>query len=250
MEFNQNVKAFLKTLPLKKMSGHQKFLAIAALHCAGNTEMELSTRDVHNQWRKSVLGGPYNPSFYDRAQQEGWVNPVAGAKGKFVVKTKGLDHLSTLESTAPEINAGELERSGALIIVNKRGTHSFDKFLRQVFTGAKKQVLIADSYVDGTIFDTVLDTIPQATTVKLVYAHDSDNFASRAARFSREYQQFVTRKFKWLHDRFMLIDETGYVLGPSIKDAAFKYPALVVILGQKESRSLQAFFNNLWTKAK
>lgn len=250
MDFNQNLKAFLKGLPLKNMSGHQKFLAVAAAQCRGKEDVQVSAGDVRKQWRKSVLKVRYNPALYDRAQRESWVNPVAGTKGKFLLTQEGFEHLSALEGFNLEVDAGELKRAGALIVVNKKGTHSFDKFLRRTFAEAKKQVFIADSYVDGTIFDTVLDTIPQTTTIKLVYAHDSGNFAQRSARFSRQYQQFLARKYKGLHDRFMIVDETGYVLGPSIKDAAFRYPALVVILGQKESRSLQAFFNSLWAKAK
>jgi hypothetical protein len=250
MDFNQNLKAFLEGLPLNNMSGQQKFLAVAAVKCHGQADVEVSAGDVRKQWRKSVLKVRYNPALYDRAQREGWVNPVAGAKGRLLVTEEGLGHLSALEGFNLEVDAGELKRAGALVVVNKKGTHSFDKFLRQTFAEAKKEVLIADSYVDGTIFDTVLDTIPQTTVIRLVYAHDSGNFAQRSARFSRQYQQYMARKYKWLHDRFMIVDETGYVLGPSIKDAAFKYPALVVILGKKEGHSLQAFFNTLWAKAK
>ena len=249
MDFNQNLKAFLKGLPLKNMSGHQKFLAVSALQSHGTKDTEVSTADVIRQWRTSLLRTKYNPSLYDRAQGEGCVNPVAGAKGRFLVTTGGLEHLTALEGSEVVAASGDLKRSGTLIIVNKRGTHSFDKFLRQTLAEAKQQVLIADSYVDGTIFDTVLDAIPQTTTIKLIYAHDSGNFTQRSARFSRQYQQFTARKYKWLHDRFMIVDQTGYVLGPSIKDAAFRYPALVVILGQKESHSLQTFFDDIWTKA-
>jgi hypothetical protein len=250
MDFNQNLKAFLKGLPLKNMSGHQKFLAVAVLQCHAKTDSEVSVADVRSRWRRSLLQAGYNPSLYDRAQREGWVNPVAGAKGRFLVTTGGLEHLSALEGSESVGTSGDLKRAGALIIVNRKGTHSFDKFLRQTLAEAKKHVLIADSYVDGTVFDTVLDAVPQTTIIKLVYAHDSGNFAQRSNRFSRQYQQFTARKYKWLHDRFMIVDETGYVLGPSIKDAAFKYPALVVIIGQKESRSLHTFFDDLWTKAK
>jgi len=145
MDFDQNVKAFLKALPLRKMSGQQKFLAVAAIQSRGRTATEVTTGEVAGQWRRSVLGVRYNSSFYDRAQREGWVNPVGGGKGKFFVTEAGVEHLSALEGITPEINAGDLKRSGALIIVNKKGTHSFDKFLRQTFAEAKKQVLIADS---------------------------------------------------------------------------------------------------------
>ncbi len=228
------------------MSGHQKFLAVAAVQCRGKTHLEVSTGDVRNQWRKSVLGVSYNPAFYDRAQQEGWVNPVS--KGRFFVTEDGIGNLSALGEG--DLTAGGLKQSGSLIIVNKKGTHSFDKFLRKVFAGSKSQVLIADSYVDGTIFDTVLDVIPKTTTVELVYAHKSGNFDQRATRFSREYQKFTARKHKWLHDRFIVADDTGYVLGPSIKDAAMNSPALVVILTGKSKRLLHSFFDELWYKAR
>jgi hypothetical protein len=248
MDFTQNPKAFLKDLPLTKMSGRQKFLAVAAITCRGKAGVEVSTKDVDSQWKKSLLQVLYNPALYDRAQREGWVDP--SGKGRFSVTQKGLDHLSALASPDGDFSAGELKQSGALIIVNRKGAHSFDKYLRKILAESKNQVLIADSYVDGTIFDSVLDVIPKTTILRIIYTHKSGNFDQRATRFSKEYQKFATRKYKWLHDRFMLIDGTGYILGPSIKDAASKYPALVTVLGPKETRSLQSFFNDLWSKAK
>jgi len=47
----------------------------------------------------------------------------------------------------------------------------------------------------------------------------------------------------------VVVDETAYIIGPSIKDAASNSPALVVTLGSKEKNSLQAFFSELWSKA-
>ena len=48
-----------------------------------------------------------------------------------------------------------------MVVVNRKATHSFDKYLRKIFVAAKTEVLIADAYVDETIFDTVLDVIPR-----------------------------------------------------------------------------------------
>jgi len=48
----------------------------------------------------------------------------------------------------------------------------------------------------------------------------------------------------------MVVDEKGYVLGPSIKDAATQSPALVVEMGSKEKRLLRTFFDELWEAAK
>lgn len=246
MNFSQNLKAFLKQLPLKKMSGHRKFLAVAALQASGSTTADVSVNDVQKQWRKSLLSIKYNPAFYDRAQGAGWVSPTE-AKGKFRVEQAGFDNL---EALAPEFTAKELTQSGSLLIFGRKATHSFDKFLRTTFAAAKTQVLIADAWVDGTIFDTVLDLIPKDCVLKLIYAQARDKFEERAKRFSQQYPKYAHKKYKHLHDRFMIVDDMAYVLGPSIKDAASNSPALVVALGQKEKNTLQGFFGQLWTQAK
>jgi hypothetical protein len=248
MDYDQNLKAFLKDLALKKMSGHQKFLAVAAIQSRGRTTVEATVKEVKKQWRKSLLKVKYNPAFYDRAEVEGWVNPVG--KGKFLVTEQGLDHLSALAVLGDDHTAGELKKSGSLVVVNRKGAHSFDKYLRGILAGSRDHVLIADSYVDGTIFDSVLDVIPKTTSLKLIYAHKLGNFDQRAARFSVEYQGFNARKLKWLHDRFMVVDDAGFILGPSIKDAASKYPALITVLDSNGKRLLQSFFDGLWSKAK
>ncbi len=110
-------------------------------------------------------------------------------------------------------------------------------------------MLVSDSYVDGSIFDTVLEVIPKTTTIKLLSKRRSGNFNARAKRFRKQYQGFATRKYKDLHDRFLVIDDTGYVMGPSLKDAASNSPALLVTLIGKEKRRLQSFFDELWEKA-
>src|SRR5437660_7239724 len=135
MDFTQNLKAFLKQLPLKKMSGHQKFVAIASVQCRGDLTIDISTQDVKKQWRKSVLRAQYNPSLYDRAQGAGWVDPT-GVKGRFRLTQAGLENL---EALVPEFTAGEIKKSGSLTIFGRKATHTFDKFLRTTLAAAKNQ---------------------------------------------------------------------------------------------------------------
>ena len=250
MNYGVNLKAFLKNLPRASMTGHQKFLAVATLQTLGKAQVEVATKAIREQWGKSLLGVRYNPVFYDRAQQEGWVNPVSGKKGAFVITQAGIEHLEALPSLDREMSAGDLKQAGGLVIVNRRATHTFDKFLRRILAEAKTQVLIADSWVDDTIFDNVLDVIPKSLPVKLLYAQARGSFDQRAKRFSIEYPRFVSRRYKALHDRFMTVDDRGYVLGPSIKDAASNSPALVVELDAKENQLLRTFFDELWKKSK
>jgi hypothetical protein len=250
VNFNSNIKAFLNGFPIVEMNGHQKFLAVASLKCKGKPQIEVSTRQVQEQWPKSQLKQDYSPAFYERAQREGWIDPVPNKRGTFSVTNAGLEHLEALAKPDDTITSSDIRKSGGLVIVNRKATHTFDKYLRRVFSNAKSEVLIADAWVDDTIFDTVLDLIPRSLPLKLLYDRALGAFSARAARFGEEYAQFESRRYSHLHDRFMVVDETGYVLGPSIKDAASNSPAVIVELGQNEKRLLRNFFNELWQKAK
>lgn len=253
MNFNQNLKVLFKKFPLRKMNGQEKFLLVAANQCGGKLDVEMSVVDIQKKWRKP-LSVEYHPSFYDRAQEGGkegaWVDPISGKRGKFVVTKEGVKHLLALLEPEDDINIGEFRKSGKLVIVNRKGTHTFDRFLRKILVDSKKCVMIADSWVSGDIFDTVLDAIPKDTIVKVLYSKPDSGFVPRAKRFSREYSKFDFRRYKFLHDRFIIADDVGYILGPSIKDAASKSPALIVILDKKETNLLKTFFQELWRNAR
>jgi len=245
MNFTLNLKAFLRRLPLKGMSGHQKFLAIAAFCCKGKIETELNIKDIQGKWSRSLLGIKYNPVFYDRAQQASWVNPIE--KGKLITTKEGINHLDALSLAKP---FKDFKKTGSLIIIDRKESHTFDKFLRGIFASAKSQVLIADPWVDETIFDNILDVIPKNNIIKFLYSHPEKKFESRSKRFSQEFKKYSVKKYKYFHDRFLIVDDSAYVLGPSIKDATDNSSALIVVFGSKEKNLLQIYFQELWSKAK
>ena len=246
MNFDKNLKAFLKILPLKNLSGHEMFLAIA-IHCSnGKTSNEITVSDIKSFWLKSLLKRSYNSAFYSRAQQEGWVNPAR--IGIFRVSDDGIQHISNMSNISTQ-NTVYSNNSG-LYIFEKKSTHSFDKFLRGIFAKSKSMVLIADSWVDETIFDNIIDSIPKTIRINLLYAQKKGTFDSRVVRFKKEYQKFTTKRYSNLHDRFLIVDSIGYIIGPSIKDAASNSPALVVSLNKKDSNILLNFFQSLWAEVK
>lgn len=245
MNFSMNPKAFLSLLPLGKMVGRDMFLAISANLAGGKTSSEIKVSSVRSRWLKSLLGIKYHHTFYDQAQQKGWVNPVG--KGVFTVTNDGIQHLEDLSGLSGPISP---PASGGLYIFYEKSTHSFDKFLRGVFANAKSRVWAADSYVDERIFDNTLDSISKTLEIKLIYGNAQGTFSSRAVRFKKQYAKFNHKRYKNLHDRFLVVDNTGYVVGPSIKDAADKSPALVVALGKKDASSIADFFLHLWSGAK
>lgn len=251
MDFTETIASFLSSLPLKKMSGQEKFLAVATYLCAGEIDKEVAVAEVVKKWSKVVLKTKYNASAYNRATGQSWLKPIDGKKGVFTVTAKGVKHIEDLSS--PQTTSAVVAEN-SLCIFEKKSTHSFDKFLRTTLSGATTKVAIADSYVDETIFDTVLDSIPKTVPIQLIYSHipstNQTAFDTRQKRFITEYPKYTIKKYKDLHDRFLIVDDRTYIIGPSIKDAASNSPALLVALSSKDSATLDKFFHRLWVNAK
>lgn len=238
MDFSQNSNAYFTKLP-PGLSGVEKFLAVAIYVSRGAEGIEVATQQIKSLWRKSILKVSYNPAYYNQAQKKGWADPVR--PGVLVITRQGVEHMNDLvgEGPMPQSPSG-------LHVFNQKNTHSFDKFLRAALTGAKRRVWLADSYVDETIFDNVLDSVDQSAQIRLLYGRQYNSFLPRAARFKIQYAKYEMKEYKKLHDRFLIIDDRGYIIGPSIKDAADKSPALVVKLGVSDSKTLVKFFESIW----
>lgn len=247
MDFSLPAKPFLKRhFDLSKMSGQEKFLAVGASIATGDTDHVVTTHEVKLNWSKTLLGIGYHSSHYHRAQLEGWVQALG--KGSFLVTERGLAYLGNLSKPALLESGGS--GSPKLYIFLPKKTHSFDKFLRTVLSSAVLEVGVADSYVDETIFDNILDSIPEQVKVRLLYGHStSSSFATRLKRFKIEYTKFEAKSYGQLHDRFIMVDDRGYIIGPSLKNAVENKPALVVELGKTDTKSLRDFFNTLWAQA-
>jgi len=239
MGIPQNIATFLKGLPLKSMRGEDVFVGIAFFLAGGSGDVEVGVKAVEDNWSRGLIGKKYNSAYFTRAR--GRIHPVA--PGRFLLtKEEGIPYVQGL--------IGEIPMRVTTLVVYQAGTaHSFDKFLRDVLKKATRNVDIADTYVSGVLFDTLLNDISITTQIRFVYGNDKGDFVSRATRFNKQYK-FQTKESKEFHDRFLIIDGKGYVIGPSLKDAADKKPATVVVLNASDSKKLADLFEDIWNKAK
>jgi len=244
MNYKQNIKAFLRQLPSSSITGQLAFLATAAYIAQGRADRQITLADIKRNWQKAIIGRKYNPALYSRAQENGWIDPVG--TGLLKVSEQGFQHLIDITAADSSIDTP----NDKLFVFGKKEAHHFDKFLRGIFANAKVRVWIADSYVDETIFDLVLDSIPKTVEVKLLYGRKLGSFELRGNRFNKMYTKYSAKRYSALHDRFIVVDEDGFVLGPSIKDATINSPALVVKLSYREAKNLHKFFKKIWDKAK
>lgn len=239
MELPQNITTFLKGLPLKNMRGEDIFVAIAFFLAGGSGDVEVVVRAVESNWSKGLIGKKYNSAYPTRAK--GRIHSTG--PGRFTLtKEEGIPYIQGI--------IGEIPAHVTTLVVYQAGNaHSFDKFLRGVLQKAAVNVDIADTYVAGGLFDTLLDEIPKTIPINFVYGNDVGGFVARAGRFAAQYKIQI-KESKQFHDRFLIVDGKGYVIGPSLKDAADKKPATVVVLNSHDSKKLISLFDEIWKKAK
>src|SRR3989344_2371524 len=234
MNLPQNIKTFLKQLPLKNMTGEKVFVAVVFFLATGQKKARINIKDVQKNWSKTLTGKAYNSGFAHRAQ--GHVDSCA--KGKICLTDEGIEYIESL------IQPGVSSKTG-LLIFKKGNAYSFDKFLQGILKKATKNVDIADTWVAGNIFGSLLDEVSKTVPIRFLYSNDAGGFVSKSDKFAREYN-FEKKEIKRFHDRFLLVDGRGYIIGPSLKDAADKKPATVVVLGDTDSIKLADLFLDLW----
>lgn len=244
MNWELNLLAFLHKLPLRRMSGQEKLLAMVGHAAKGNIGKTISLAEVSGAWRKSVLSSSYSATFYARAQEKGWLDPAG--HGLCSLTAIGRAHLESLLGAGVPVDTKFQKTSGRLSIVERKGTFTAEKLLSQRFSSAKRELLVADSYVDRSTLEVVLNGTSDAVIVKVLYGNDAPEVVAAAVKWRNQFSKLEVRRQRHLHDRFFLVDSKGFVLGPSIKDAASNHPALLVELGGEESALLESFFRSLW----
>lgn len=244
MSWELNQLAFLHKLPLKRMSGQEKLLAMVGHATKGVIGGTVALAEISDTWRKSILTSSYSATFYARAQEKGWIDPAG--LGLCRLTAIGKSHLDSLLGAGAPVATKFQKTSGKLSIIERKGTFTAEKILSQRFSSAKCELLVADSYVDRSTLEVILNGTSDAVIIKVLHGNEAPEFVAAAAKWRNQFSKLEVRRQKHLHDRFFLVDNKGFILGPSIKDAASNHPALLVELGGEESVLLESFFRELW----
>ena len=217
-------------------------LAVACLS-GGVVGQAIPTSTLQRKWPKSLFSVVYHPNYLVDSESMGWVD--RSQRGTVMLTDEGSAHLHSL---VIESEPAPLDDSTELIVFSPKQAHDFDSFLRKILSSATHMVQIADSYVDTTIFDTLLGEIPSGIKIDLMINHGNDAaFQQRAQRFQIQYPQFHYARYPKLHDRYIIVDGIGFVVGPSLKDATVNAPALLVRVDSTESKKLTRLFDNIYS---
>lgn len=96
------------------------------------------------------------------------------------------------------------------------------KFVCDLVKSAKKRIALIDNYVDESVL-TLLDK--RGDSVKAVIYTDADRSRQIRLDLQRHNRQYAPIEIKYvadIHDRFLIIDDTLYHIGASIKDLGKK----------------------------
>ncbi|MDE7213677.1 MAG: hypothetical protein K2N42_03755, partial [Anaeroplasmataceae bacterium] len=91
-------------------------------------------------------------------------------------------------------------------------------YIKKLFLSAKVSITLIDGYVDLSVLDMLIDITLPIT----IYTYPSSTLTNQdIERFSIHHNLTVIKTNR-IHDRFIIIDDTIYLCGSSIKDVGKK----------------------------
>lgn len=94
-------------------------------------------------------------------------------------------------------------------------------FASNLIKSAKSSIILIDNYVDESVL-TTLSKRENNVSAKIVTKSISDQFQLDLNRHNSQYPQIEVEERTDIHDRFLIIDETVYHIGASLKDLGKK----------------------------
>jgi hypothetical protein len=127
--------------------------------------------------------------------------------------------------------------------------YDFYRDLSSLIQAAVQEVFIVDAYLDEQLFNLYVSKIPASAKVRILSNKIGAN-AETVARMYAKSRPLELRLSTDIHDRAVFVDQRGWVIGQSIKDAATKKPTYMVELDEPVLTSSRDAYNKIWAGAK
>jgi hypothetical protein len=97
------------------------------------------------------------------------------------------------------------------------------QFVSDLIRTADESVILIDNYIDDTVL-TLLTKRKKSVTVKILTKTISKKLAMDVKKYNSQYPPVEIKKFKYAHDRFIIIDDREvFHFGASLKDLGKKW---------------------------
>lgn len=133
-------------------------------------------------------------------------------------RTKLLEHDQNFKHVFNAIEEKDIKPSQGIFFNGQ----IFDahKFISDLIKSAKKSIILIDNYVDESTL--ALFTKNQKVEVT-IYTRTSKQLSLDVKRYISQYKPIIIKDFIKSHDRFIIIDDTVYHFGASLKDLGRKW---------------------------
>jgi hypothetical protein len=198
-----------------------------------------------NQWKfhnalnagqsGSIPRQPYGrPSFGPSlAQEQHW----------FSARCDALETLLKSIIQELELSIPEAEITGAYA---PGDDYEFYRDLKSIVEKGTRSLFVVDNYLDVQLFDLYVERVSAGVDIRVVTDQLRGAVQTVAQKFAKR-GQFELRTSRDAHDRHVFVDNRGWVIGQSIKDAAVKKPTYIIELG--DPSALRAFYEQIWSAA-
>jgi hypothetical protein len=127
--------------------------------------------------------------------------------------------------------------------------YDFYRDLSSLLLAATQGILIIDAYIDEKVFDLYVTKVSSNATVRILSKKIEGN-TETVARMYASKRPLEIRSSAKVHDRTIFIDQRGWVIGQSIKDAARQKPTYLVELNEPSLTAVRDAYDRIWTAAK
>lgn len=121
--------------------------------------------------------------------------------------------------------------------------------LSAIISAATREIIIVDGYLDEQIFNLYVDKVADDIPVHILSNKIGQNVETIAQMFASR-RPLELRANVDVHDRMLFVDDRGWVIGQSLKDAAKTKPTYLVEVEGQVLAGLRGAYDTLWSNAK
>ena len=126
--------------------------------------------------------------------------------------------------------------------------YAFYRDLSSLVQVATRDILIIDAYLDEDLFNLYVSKVPDGAAVRILSNRIGANVQTVARMYAKS-RYLELRSSADIHDRTVFVDQRGWVIGQSIKDAAKKKPTYLIELGEPLLTVSRDKYGRIWTSA-
>jgi len=150
-----------------------------------------------------------------------------------------LSSIAELEASIPEEQLRGAYDAG--------DEYAFYKDLKEILNRARSDIFVVDNYLNTDFFELYAVTVRPGVVFRLLTDQIRGNLDAVAKKYAASHSVEL-RTNVGVHDRHLFVEDRGWAVGQSIKDAAKKKPTYMVELSGALIPTVRKIYEDLWVK--